>query len=149
MTSTKYLFAAWGDGENTYIYRLDKKGTILRASITDQEYHYPDRAEIPERVIREFAEGSILFWGEATTTTAKTLSWNVPENVSDTGITDQEFIDMVLAKWPNTRFNTETHRLEIRVTLGDGTQKYVNIPNSALKFLANRNRYYGNAYWMG
>lgn len=148
MTSEKYLFAGSGDGENTYIYRLDRKGNILRANITDQEYHYFDRAELPNRVIREFAEGSLRFWGESSTVTPKPLSWNIPENASDTGITDQEFIDLVLEKWPNTRFNTETHHLEIEITLGDGTKKYVRIPNSALKFLANRNRYYGNAYWM-
>lgn len=148
MSSQKFLFSAWGDGTNTYIYRLDKKGTILRAKVTDSEYHYPDRAEIPERVIREFAENSSRFWGEATTIPKQSLSWNIPENASDTGITDQEFINLVIEKWPNTRYNKETHRLETSVELGDGTRTYVNLPNSALKFLANRNRYYGNAYWM-
>lgn len=149
MSNQKYLFAAWGDGENTYIYRLDKKGTILRAKITDTEYHYPDRADIPKRVIDEFAEHSVRFWGESTNTTRKTASWSIPENAADTGITDQEFIDLVIERWPNIRFNTDTHRLETSIEFGDGTRKYITIPNSALKFIANRNRYYGNAYWMG
>ncbi len=148
MTTNKYLFAGWGDGTNTYIFRLDKKGTILRAGVKDTSYHYIDRAEVPERVMKEFAENSVRFWNEPEAIPEETVSWNVQENVADTGITDQEFIDLVLEKWPNTRLNTITHKLETLVTLGDGTKRYAPLPNAALKFLANRNRYYGDAYWM-
>ncbi len=149
MTETpSYLFTAWGDGTNTYIYRINKKGVILRANINEDHYHYIDLAEVPPRIIKEFKDGASRFWVDPVVISTKELSWNIQENEADTGLTDQEFIDLVIEKWPNTRFNSDTHKLETKIIMGDNTEKYVDIPKSSLKYFADRNKYYGNGYWM-
>jgi len=148
ISDNKYLFAAWGDGVNTYIFRIDQKGTILRANINDDHYHCIDLSEIPSRIVKEFKENASRFWANQSVYTNKPLSWNISENIVDTGITDQEFMDLVIERWPNTRFNPDTHKLETKIILGDNTEKYVDIPKSTLKFLADRNRYFGDGYWM-
>lgn len=149
MTSNnKYLFSAYGDGTDIYIYRMDKNGIILRAKHDAIEYNSVNVAEIPRRVIKEFTENYNRYWVEPDPIVEPTLSWNIQENDDDTGITDEEFVDLIIAKCPGSRFNTDKHCFEILAESGDGSRKYIRFPNSRLKYMANRNRYFGNASFM-
>jgi hypothetical protein len=148
VSNNKYLFSAYGDGTNIYIYRMDKNGTILRAKHNATEYNYVDVSDIPRRVIKEFTENYNRCWVEPDPIVEQSLSWNIQENDADTGISDEEFVNLIIEKCPGSRFNSEKHCFEILAKLGDGSRKYIRFPNSRLKYMANRNRYFGNASFM-
>lgn len=148
MTSNdRYAYAFWGDGTTTYIFRMDKNtGEILRAKTTDDHYSYFDLAKLPRRIIYQFRDICIHKWTDIPEFDEPNRVWELPENDDDTGITDQEFIDLFLARHRNVVF--EDGRFKMLAEMQNHSKQYINVPNSMLRNFAKKNRYFGNAIWM-
>lgn len=144
----KYLYAFTHDGfgsSTIRVYRQDKYGTILYANINDKYYRYADLAEVPRRVIEIFRTNSHRYWDEKTVIEQETPFWGLKETDSETGITFEEFMNIVLSRIQNSSY--ENGIFYVIVYTATGTKK-MKIPNSTLKQLARSNKYFGNAYWM-
>ncbi|MDD3040723.1 hypothetical protein [Bacteroides sp.] len=139
--SDKFLYSFYGDGTTTWVYRCDKSGNVVRAKTTSDHYEHFDLAELPTRISIEFRDASERRWSEQEEIQENTLTTEVPENSEDTGMTDEEFIEYVLAHHLNVKF--ENHKFWMLVEGKDFSKKYVEMPYSMLRAIARRCRYFG------
>lgn len=150
MATKKYIYAFSSNGfddSNIHIYRQDESGTVLYAKLGDDHYHYADLAELPRRVIETFNTVSQKQWGEATKVENQLPVWAIAENNNDTGITFEEFVNIVLEKIPNSYYNNSTSQFYVTQLTPSG-KKEIRIPSKTLKHLAQYNKYFESAYWM-
>ena len=139
--SDNFLYSFYGDATTTWVYRCDKLGNIVRAKTNSDHYDHFDLAELPVRIAIEFRDAADRKWSEQEEVTPNLLTTEVPENSSDTGMTDEEFIEYVIAHHLNVKF--ENHKFWMLVEGKDFSRKYVEMPYSMLKAIARRCRYFG------
>ena len=131
-----FLYSFWGDGITTWVYRCDKSGNIVRAETTSDHYEHFDLAELPVRISIEFMDAAERKWSEQEEIIPNKLTTESPENSSDTGITEEEFIEYVVAHHINVKF--ENHKFWMLVEGKDISRKYIEMPYSMFKAIAKR-----------
>lgn len=139
--SDNFLYSFYGNGITTWVYRCDKSGNVVRAETTSDHYDHFDLAELPIRISIEFRDAAQRKWSEREEPIENTLTTEIPENSTDTGISDEEFIEYVLAHHLNVKF--ENHKFWMLVEGKDFSKKYVEMPYSMLRAIARRCRYFG------
>lgn len=144
--SDNYIYTFYGDGTTTWIYRCSESGDIVRAKSTDTHYSYFDLSEMPKRVICEFRDASKRKWSMDPYPEPELSTQEIPTNDDDTGITDEEFKELVLSRYANVIF--EDSKFKMLVEHQDRSKSYLDMPLSLLKSIAKKNRYFGNAIWM-
>ena len=144
MISDKYLFSGWGDGTNYYIFRMDKEGTILRADIDGTVYYPIALSDVPQPVIVNFMNSSRMLWQEHPRDPDVTPSWGRQENADDTGLTDDEFIDLILERIPGAKFENGKFYIKTEV---NKVWIYRKMPDYTLRQFAKNNKYFGNTYF--
>lgn len=149
MSNDKYLYAFCGedfDDENTYIYRLDKNNIILKASVNDKSYKYVDPAEVPVVIWSQFAEAAKRKWTTIEYNEQEPVCWSIPENDADTGISFEEFRDIVLERCPGSSYDDDTATFKQKVITPTG---YITIdmPRSILKNIAEHNKFITISPW--
>ena len=143
--SDKFLYSFYGDGIETWVYRCSESGDIVRAKISDNHYSYFDLAELPIRVAYEFKHAAQRKWNP-NVPESTLLTTEVQENDSDEGMSDEDFIDYVVNRHRNVKF--EDHKFWMLIEDQDFKRRYIEMPHSMLRSIAKRCGYFGNAIWM-